>query len=101
MVQIVITSWWPLHIADKVQKKFNETSKEMGETSSIKSINTYISSCKKGGKVVTYHDIESGKLEEAINFLARFLATYHDIKGFTYEFSFAFTPEDIAEAQQS
>ena len=101
MIQIVVTSWWPLHIAEKVQKKSAETSKEMGVTSSIKSVTAYMTSCKIGGKITAYHGIERGKLEEAVVYLARFLATYHDVKGFSYEFSFAYTPEDIEEAQQA
>ena len=101
MVQIVITSLWPLHKADEIQKHYAKTQKDKGETSAIKSVSFYFSSTLEGGKIVSYHDIETGKMEEAVLFLADFMATYHGIKGFKYEFSFAFTPEDIAAAQQS
>lgn len=101
MIQVVITSWWPLHKVDEIQKHYTKTQKEKGATSVIKSVSFYFSTVKEGGKIVSYHDIEEGKLEEALLFLIQFMATYHGIKGFSYEFSFAYTPEDIAAAQQS
>jgi hypothetical protein len=100
MVQIVITSWWPMTKAEEVQKKFLEISQEKGQSPAIKSSTMYISGCKAGWKNKSYNEVEQGNIEEALNFLADFMQGFNVIEGYSYKFGFAVTPEEIAAAQQ-
>jgi len=100
MVQLVITSWWPITKADEVQKKFLEISQEKGQSPAIESSNMYISPCKTGWMSRSYNNINQGKLEEALTFLATFMTGFNTIEGYGYKFSFAITPEEAAAAQQ-
>ena len=100
MAQIVIKSWCPLHKMSEAQETFARVSKEKGQTDSIKKVTFYYTVCKEGGKTVSYHDIEQGKLEEALTFLVDFMSGYHGLEGFSYEFTLAASQEDMAAAAQ-
>ena len=101
MTQIVLTSWWPFGKGQDVQKRFNETNQEKGQSPAIKSIKYYYSPSKKGMKCRAYHEVEQGNLEEALGYLVDFMTGFFVIEGYGYKIDLAASGEEmIAAAQQ-
>lgn len=94
LAHIVIYSWYPFSKFQEVQSRLAEIVEEKGTSTAIKSITNFTSAGKKGVRVAAYHEIEDGKVEEALNYLGEFMSGFWTIEGYTYRFDFALSPED-------
>lgn len=100
MVYIVITAWWPLNKSQEVTEIYNKQTQEMGTVDFIKSAQMWMKPCRKGGKSVTYNEIEEGKLEEAVTWLNTFMSAFWVIDGYGYEFDLMASQQELVAAQQ-
>jgi hypothetical protein len=61
----------------------------------------WMAPCKKGMKSVTYNEIEQGKLDEALIYLANFMAGFNVIEGYGYKFDIMVSQQEMIAAQQA
>ncbi|MHA1883882.1 MAG: hypothetical protein ACXAAI_02590 [Promethearchaeota archaeon] len=100
MVHIEIISWYPRHINEKVNDKFQELMKDPGIPSIIKSFKIYSKAAKEGIKVMAYLEVEQEKLGQALVDIDPLLAELVAIEGYNIEIGFVYSYEELMVAQQ-
>ena len=101
MVYVVITAWWPLNKGQESAEVYNKQLQDLGPNDFIKSNPMWMAPCKKGFKSVTYHEIEQGKLEEALLYLTNFMSGFNIIEGYGYKFDLMVSQQEMLAAQQA
>jgi len=102
--QIVLTSRWPLHKGKEVGDRYTKVGQEKGGSPAINSFKVYHASTLKGWQLTVYYEVDVDKIGEALGYLTNFQGEFMDIEGYTFEFSFAVTGEELTAyqaAQQS
>ena len=94
---IAIHSWHPFSKTQEVQTRFAQIAEEKGTTTAIKSTLQFSSATEKGFHNVSYHEIEEGNLEEAMNFLGEFMSGFWSIEGYSYRIDIALSPKEALE----
>ena len=94
LAHIAIYAWHPFSKIQEVQTRLAEISEEKGTTTAIKSTLSWSSATEKGMHTVTYHEIEEGKVEEALNWLGAFMSGFWTIEGYSYRIDFALSPQE-------
>ncbi|MHA2400677.1 MAG: hypothetical protein ACXADU_17540 [Promethearchaeota archaeon] len=100
MVHIEIISWYPRHINEKVNDKFQELMKDPGMPSIIKSFKIYSKAAKEGIKVMAYLEVEQEKLGQALVDIDPLLTELVAIEGYNVEIGFVYSYEELMAAQQ-
>jgi hypothetical protein len=86
MVYIMITSYYPPHIANEVGKMYLEVRKDSTLKASIakRIVPVGVASIKGGYKITAVYDVKPGKLEEALLILSNAMLKFGEIEGYTY-----------------
>ncbi|MHA2400973.1 MAG: hypothetical protein ACXADU_19060 [Promethearchaeota archaeon] len=100
MVYVVITAWWPLDKQQDVSNAYNKQLQDQPTPDYIKSAQMWLKPCKKGWKSVTYNEVEQGKLEEGLLYLATFMNAFISIKGYGYKFDLMVSQQEALAGQQ-
>ncbi|MHA2123345.1 MAG: hypothetical protein ACW990_19275, partial [Promethearchaeota archaeon] len=80
---------------------YNKQLQDLGAADFIKSNQMWMAPRKKGMKSVTYNEIEQGKLEEALAYLANFMGGFNVIEGYGYKFDIMVSQQEMLAAQQA
>ena len=97
MVHIVLTSWWPLPLNDKISEKWAQLSPQIQPL--LKSMKIYFMGVKAGVQATGYNEVEDGKMEEAYNALFSAANELSTIEGYTYQLSIQLSWEEVQAAQ--
>jgi hypothetical protein len=93
MSYIVVTTWYPSHIALEVAQKYLEAMQAIPEDENLASTVVPIaaSPTKDGIKAMNIAEAKPGKLEEALQISRQRLAFFREIVGFEYAIEVQFT----------
>ena len=99
MPYIVITTYTPYNNVAKVGEKWDEVVKGK-RIDGVLSVKTLIGAHKKGYKSVLLHEIEQGKLEDAMGGILANVLQFTTIEGFTYEMEIMASQGEALQIQQ-
>ena len=86
MVYIVIKTWYPSHVTDKVNEKYLEMIQKFppDNTLSEQVVPAAVKATKKGYEVMSIQLVKEGKFDETVARVGAALAMLRNIEGYEY-----------------
>ena len=86
MVYIMITSYYPGHLAEEVGKKYIEVRKnsEIKPSHAKRLVPAGVFSTKDGFRITAIYDVKPGKFEETMKLLTKSMLIFSEIEGYSY-----------------
>ena len=86
MPYVIITSWYPAHLAKTVAQRYLEALQKLPVPSTIKRLVPAAStSTKEGIIVINVDEVKREDLGDVMDYAGKFMVEFHDIEGFRYE----------------
>lgn len=82
---IMVTTWYPMKVAEKVGKKYLESLKNPLDKDIVKRILTASAMKKEGIRGIVFYEVKPGKVAEANLEISKRILQFSDIEGFRGE----------------